>query len=674
MPGNQNNRGQGRGGVQGRGGLQARGGANGVQARGGANGVQARGGANGVQARGGRGGGVQALGGRGGGVQARGGRGGKGNDSDEKPRVVIRGGGGANSLRVARPAVTQLPESLMLSGSPTLFPSVIRETLTEFKKPQPYFSALEKLQPSLESSQLAPDSWWLGISGEALASIERESDSTFEGTLKLKDGTSRSIFIKRIHIVDPFAVMEGECTLPDDGALPAPSELWASTLDKINEPLNEAYVDALFALYASKLVESRISPHWCLCYGTFTARVDKYLYNISDEYDSLRHKPWWKPNQRAGIFKYHKEDTAKKIHTIFTESGQDLPMDDFTNLDDVVVSTPVSSTVSDTLQEVEPMDVGDEPVQLTQPRLRLKRLPANDGDESSGTRGSYGNDDDEIEEFVEFKNFPVQVSLLEKANGTMDTLLDEEDDDNPTMRETKDTRWSAWLFQIIAGLVVAQHYFGFVHNDLHTNNIMWNGTDITHIYYRVIKGKDTWYMKIPTYGRLMKIIDFGRASFTLPNAGFFISDAFFPGNDAATQYNCDPFFDKAEGKRVEPNTSFDLCRLAVSLLESLFSERPENVKPVRIMSREGAKLYPETTSSVYNLLWEWLTDDNGKNVLRTPKGEERYPDFDLYRALAADVHNAMPKTQIEKPIFAPFRCLAKDISADTQIYELILAV
>jgi hypothetical protein len=73
------------------------------------------------------------------------------------------------------------------------------------------------------------------------------------------------------------------------------------------------------------------------------------------------------------------------------------------------------------------------------------------------------------------------------------------------------------------------------------------------------------------------------------------------------------------------------------------------------MSREGPKTYAETVSPLYNLLWEWLTDDEGKNVLREPNGQERYPDFDLYSAIAADVHRAVPWQQLEKPIFAGFR-------------------
>ena len=611
--------------------------------------------------RGGRGGGA-----RGGG--ARGGAGGRGGGASGRGGSAAGSSGKAN-VRIAKPAVHELPESLLLSTARNEMPTTICEAMNEFKKPQAYFSALEKLQPSLEASIVGFQSCWLGISGESVTGIERPNDSSFEGALKMSDGTTRDIFIKRIHLVDPLAAMEGEYVLPGDGALAAPSDLWKNTLMKINNPLNEAYVDCLFALYASKFVESRISPHWCRCYGTFSARVDTYVYNISEEYDSLRKKSWWNVHQRLGLFKYQMGDEEKKpLDALFTQPGMALSLDDFVSVD---ADTGTVSAINDiTVSEEEPVVSSEEPVKLTNPKLRLKRLSGSDSDSGSGS-SSY--ESDEVEEFVEFHNFPVQVSLLEKADGTMDTLLDEEDADDASMLETKDVRWAAWLFQVIAGLVVSQHYFGFVHNDLHTNNIMWNGTGVTDIYYRVVKGKETWYMKIPTYGRLMKIIDFGRASFTVPGAGFFISDAFFPGNDAATQYNCDPFFDSAEGKKVEPNTSFDLCRLAVSLLESLFPDRPANATPVRIMSREGGKLYPETVSPVYNLLWEWLTDDDGKNVLRTPAGEERYPDFDLYRALAAEVHNAMPKVQVEKALFSQFRCSAKDIPADTQVYELILA-
>ena len=63
----------------------------------------------------------------------------------------------------------------------------------------------------------------------------------------------------------------------------------------------------------------------------------------------------------------------------------------------------------------------------------------------------------------------------------------------------------------------------------------------------------------------MKIIDFGRAIYTY-NSKFFISDSFHPDGDAATQYNTEPYFNDKK-PRLEPNFSFDLCRLACSIFD-----------------------------------------------------------------------------------------------------------
>jgi hypothetical protein len=352
----------------------------------------------------------------------------------------------------------------------------------------------------------------------------------------------------------------------------------------------------------------------------------------------------------------------------FSESV-DLGEGDFelSELPELPTTSKVASEVSETSEtgeaieaDVEADDVDS--VQLNAPRVRIKRIEGSPSNSSSLSSETEDSDEDAMDYFAEFTDFPVQVTLLERAEGTMDELLD--------AAEIVEAHWIAWIFQVIAALAAAQHWFGFVHNDLHTNNVMWTRTDREYIHYRVNGkgGKKTLY-RVPTYGYMMKIIDFGRASFHLPEpAGFFISDAFFPGNDAGQQYNCEPFFDPREGKKVEPNPSFDLCRLAVSLLEAIFPTRPVNATPIKIMSREGPKTYAETVSPLYNLLWEWLTDDEGKNVLREPNGQERYPDFDLYSAIAADVHRAVPWQQLEKPIFAGFKTDAEATKEPT--YDL----
>ena len=52
-------------------------------------------------------------------------------------------------------------------------------------------------------------------------------------------------------------------------------------------------------------------------------------------------------------------------------------------------------------------------------------------------------------------------------------------------------------------LITYQKVFSLTHNDLHTNNIMFNITDKEYIIYKY----DAKYYKVPTYGRLFKIIE-----------------------------------------------------------------------------------------------------------------------------------------------------------------------
>jgi hypothetical protein len=162
--------------------------------------------------------------------------------------------------------------------------------------------------------------------------------------------------------------------------------------------------------------------------------------------------------------------------------------------------------------------------------------------------------------------------VSEKNTGTMDMLF------NPANREliaadadNWERCWAAWIFQIIAGLSCAQTLLGFTHNDLHTNNIVWAPTtDEWLIYTR----RDGTVFKVPTFGKLFRIIDFGRSIFSV-NGTMFISDDFRPENDAGGQYRFVPLY-KSASDPIPPNPSFDLCRLAVSLFEALYPEKPED--------------------------------------------------------------------------------------------------
>lgn len=568
--------------------------------------------------------------------------------------------------------------------------------------PQTYFPSLETLFPSVVEKPtgtptLAATELALDISGDT-AIVEN-----------LLDHSQRTvpIWTRRTHLVNPLDVYEGLNTLPTDGALPSFRTPWQSTLHKINDPYNEAYTDAVFACMASRLVETGRSPHFCRFYGTFNGRVPSYTYNITDDMADVEGEPWFADGLKRGDFKVYAvdpcdpdlcaeltqpwEDVRRKIAALGAGDEESLSSDSSSEIDissdedsrseskDRTVSSlsEKDSTIGDDESLIEDADIDleeGEPVVVNRrrARIRLERL-----DSSVGSTAS--SEESDLEFRLVAPNFPVQITVLERADGTMDNLMEDEiaDDATADMRETKEQRWTAWIFQVIAGLTTAQQFYDFVHNDLHTNNVVWTGTGQTHLYYHVTgaAGGDRYY-RVPTYGRIFKLIDFGRATFRPPataakkgNQTWF-PDAYAPDADAAGQYNCGPYFDQTKPK-VLPNKSFDLCRLAAAILDTLWQEDPVATEPRKVLTREHGRHQPETVSPLWNLMWLWLTDHEGKNILRTPDDRERYPAFDLYCAIARDAVNAVPAQQLTLPMFdSVFHCRRRDIPADATIYKL----
>jgi hypothetical protein len=556
-------------------------------------------------------------------------------------------------------------------------------TVPELPSLQTYFPSLEVLFPSLTehtkgSPTLAATELVVDISG-AVATVEN---------LITKDLRTTPFWIRMMHLVEPVDVMSGDYVLPSDGALPAFRSGWQRALRKINDPYNEAYTDAVFACMASRLVETGISPHFARFYGTFAGRAPSYSYNITDDMQDIEREPWFHEGQKKGEFEilvvdpYNPEFVAP--FSFYLEKHPVRPVrtdgsvDDCSNSDSASDDKSTVEEVVDSDNELQEADLeidGEAVVNRVPGRLRLSRV-------SGSHSGSSDSDMDDLEFRAVFKNFPVQFTVLERCDGTMDDLMEDEVASTaPDMLETKEARWTAWMFQVIAALTTAQTSYDFVHNDLHTNNVMWCGTGETHLYYKIVgpSGGDRVY-RVPTYGRIFKIIDFGRATFRPPTAaaskksGIWIPDAYAPGADAEGQYNCGAYY-KPDRPKMGPNRSFDLCRLAVAVLDTLWPEQPGEKDVKKVLSREPGLVQNETVSPLWNLLWLWLTDDKGRNVLRLPNGEERYPEFDLYCAIARDVHNAVPAAQLTLPLFdSAFKVRAKDIPADVKLWNLQVGI
>jgi hypothetical protein len=120
------------------------------------------------------------------------------------------------------------------------------------------------------------------------------------------------------------------------------------------------------------------------------------------------------------------------------------------------------------------------------------------------------------------------------------------------------------------------------------------------------------YYKVPTNGMIFKVIDFGRSIYKFGGKQF-CSDSFGPGGDDSTQYNCAPFVNESE-ERLEPNPSFDLCRLGCSIYDFLI-DQDMNKKHFNDLQR---------------VIDNWVTDDNGHNILYKKRGKTRYSGFKLY--------------------------------------------
>ena len=106
------------------------------------------------------------------------------------------------------------------------------------------------------------------------------------------------------------------------------------------------------------------------------------------------------------------------------------------------------------------------------------------------------------------------------------------------------------------------------------------------------------------------------------------------------------------------------------MIDALFPEMPVEKLDGELLSKEDSWEVRETESPLWNLLWSWLVDDNGVNVLKDEDNNERFPDFDLYTHIAAHCHSAKPQEQIYKEIFRGYQVAAKEIGDWETVYPL----
>jgi hypothetical protein len=538
----------------------------------------------------------------------------------------------------------------------------------------------------------------------------QDSDNSFMCKLKnLSDddtfNVTQKVFIKLAPLLDPCKYLVGKYNYSDPELFNLPTfNKNAKIHPKLIDTNNLSYVDGFFSFLTSKLLHEHQFIHGIDYYGSFLAIKNDHKINIIDDIDYLIHSDFFNKQQNI-LFKVDDyshlisknidvplpsliiSNSIKNIsnksfdsiddsifENIFEErlitldAIQDMKIDliDITNSNEFYINTQKrteslnsGSTCSSRTSHTNDDDLNSEdtdnciacPIEsdaeLDGPVGDVSLLTNEDTKDEDWESCDSENEEEEEEEeeiWATFPKFPVQVICTEHCEDTFDNLI--------MSKKLTTDEWFSALMQIIMILITYQKLFAFTHNDLHTSNIMYISTNKKFLYYTY---KDKTY-KVPTFGKIFKIIDFGRAIYKF-NGKTFCSDSFQTSGDAATQYNTEPYFNNKK-PRLDPNFSFDLCRLACSIFDYVVNEF-ESIKH-NLNEREP----------IVKLIVDWCIDDNGINMLYKNNGVERYPDFKLYKMIARCVHKHTPHAQLLRPEFSKFVVSHKNVLKGEFIFNI----
>ena len=482
---------------------------------------------------------------------------------------------------------------------------------------------------------------------------------------------TKSVFFKCSPLIDPVKYMVGKYDHIDN-VLKLPTFNIDDCHKKVKDYNNSAYIDGFFSFLSSKLLNNYNMFNCIDFYGGFLGYQSEFHYDIYDDVEYLLESDFFNHNKdqlftvdedvlnellntEYGVSLHETRDKRKRLKISSNKCKIEINDLDDEQFEDIFVSTSDSSDNEITDKNI----VSNNNKKSTNTKTSSSSFSSRYSDTNSDDSMSESDSDEDEDEddsdmdsqsgsisttssdeeiYAKIFNFPIELICLEKCENTLDNLMKYGNLDIP--------EWRSILMQVIMNLLMFQKSFNFTHNDLHTNNIMYIETQREFLYYKV----DNTYYKVPTFGKLFKIIDFGRAIYKF-NGNTFCSDSYHKHGDAATQYNIEPYFNDKK-PRLEPHFGFDLCRLGCALYDDLVEEDDDITNPLS------------------DVIKDWCTDDKGKNILYKTNGKERYPDFKLYIMIARCVHNPTPKNQLSKDFFAIYETTRKKINKKTKIMDI----
>ena len=297
----------------------------------------------------------------------------------------------------------------------------------------------------------------------------------------------RDIFCKTISILDPIQCINNNYNLICKNNYHLPSGYNYNTFHKINDMNNYAYIDVFCSYLFSQLVVDKKSPSFALFYGSING-IGNYKYDISEEYEDLR---------------------IDKCFNYTLGKGFDINM--------YISDSEEENSDEDNSEEENSDEENSEEENSDEDNSEEENSDEDNSDTNS--ENSYHNDD----YIATIRKIPLQFLFIEKLKHTLEDYLLDEDFNQEVLLSC--------LFQISFALTYLQKNYEFTHNDLHINNIMYSETETEYLYYKL----NNIYFKVPTFGKIFKIIDFGRSILTLRGKKY-MNDVFSKNGEAGGQY------------------------------------------------------------------------------------------------------------------------------------------
>lgn len=518
-----------------------------------------------------------------------------------------------------------------------------------------------------------------------------ETSNSVNGVLKHVKGKqkqNKKVFFKYSPLLDPIKYVIGKYDITDPALLQLPTFLNPEAgQEKTRDVNNSAYVDSFFSFLTSNLLHKHGFLNGIDFYGSFLSIKEHYPVNIYDDIEYIDEFDFFHKNRDVlftvdenykDIIRSDTRNYKEKLNFAnndeiplqLSDISELIPMDMdvlSSQVGSVNVSNETAATIPDVIYECS----------LEEHVKRCSATSAASSNSSCSSRSSISSkgdgavgemdidgdeddskDEDEDEEMsddedystlngeevlVRINTFPVQTIALECCEDTLNSLI--ENDEDPL----EEDEWESIVLQILMSLITFQNTFQLTHNDLHSNNIMYTKTEKQFLYYKV----DGQHYKVPTFGKIFKIIDFGRAIYKFKGE-LMCSDSFHPKGDAATQYNFPPYYNPKKPV-IEPNFSFDLCRLSCSIYDELV---------------EDISVEHLVTAPIFRIILDWCKDDKGRNIMYKKNGDERYPDFKLYKMISRKVHNHVPLHVLRNPYFDKYKVSKKKLGKDKTIINI----